>query len=1312
MKTFGKQLIGILLAMMAGAAQSAWAQASVTTADALYNAVLTSQTVTLGQDITLRTDGRLHIDGTTVTLDLNGHTLTRPMTAADAGGQVIAVMNGGKLTVTDSSGSNSGKITGGWSYQGSGIYVYEGCSLTISGGTITGNRADKIEGEGTNYGYGGGIENHGTLTITGGVITGNTAGQFGGGIHNEGTLTITGGTITGNTAGTYGGAIYSNSMVSISSATIKGNTAQTDGGAICTEGTLTLDGVTIQGNSAQYGGGIYMFKSAETSPGTVQLKGTCTITGNTATSYGKDVYQNQGTTFNVQDRPVVNDVYLTEYSFITLTGPLTTGASIGLNAQKVDQTHLTLHYPDYHAGTDPNTFFTSKNDSYAISLRPLGVDGANEVAYGVKYIERAWDATEKRVTETVKVCSNYISINGNDTSDETGWYGLYNGWYVVTGNSAYKTLNVQGNDVHLIIPDGVTLTVTGGVKVELKDNAVLNIYGQAGNTGLLIATNSYDGAAGIGSGGSTDDGNAGMINIHGGTITATGNTYGAGIGGGDNHGFGLQANNSGLNVYGGHVTAQGGKYAAGIGSGDEAPDFAGYVTIYGGIVNATGGEDGAGIGGGNEGAGGIVDIYGGEVTAQGGVNGAGIGGGDEQSNTQVNIYGGVVNATGGADGAGIGGGCVNQNIGEPDNFSGGYITISGGTVIAQAIDDSHAAAIGGGGNAGCSGNITISGGNVTATSWSGAGIGASVGGKCNAIKISNGTISADSFGGSGIGSYYQHSGGSIEISGGTVTAIGRKCGIGGYDGTVITISGGEVTASGQTRIDEENDLHKTPGGFGIALDNAKFNMNGGTLTATAYDRCSGIECFNGSTVNITGGMVTATGGIGSAGIGSKGLQDAGETINISGGTVYAHGGEGGGAGIGGGLRATEDVKAYMTEWNNSGSSSYIADFLTQLGTFDFGGYGGIINITGGKVIATTTTDDTSSSFCPPIGSFKDANPATVTIYGSAKVAAGTSESAATGIPSSERIAACTSVGNNYVIIEPCTHSEAYVIDNATQHHHGDCTYCGAGSTTAEEHVFGTDGKCVCGLYSLKDDADNGEVISALTADQNPHPVTLTGRTLWKDGAWNTLCLPFALGDSNTDDNLTFTGTPLEGATVKTLSSTAFDSKTGTLTLNFSTDLSAIEAGKPYLVKWAATTPSEVVNPVFSGVTIVNTTSDVETDELAFRGIYAPLAIKGEDRSLLYLGAGNKLYYPSAAMTIGAFRAYFQLADGITASSDGSLARIVLNFGDEDSTQGVSTPLTPARGAGGEAVTLDGRRLTGKPSAKGLYIYNGKKIVIK
>ena len=1112
--------IFLSLATLLIVAQTVWADITVTTESDLRTAVQTNQTVTLGGNINL--NGRLDIDGKTVTLNLNGHTLKRPMTAADDGGQVIAVRNGGKLTITDKS-DNSGKITGGWAYQGSGIYVYEGCELTISGGTITGNRAERKEGEGINYGYGGGVENHGTLTISGGVITGNNAGQFGGGIHNEGTLTITGGTIADNTAGAYGGGIYSNSTVSISGATLSGNTAQTGGGAICTEGTLTLDGVTISGNSAQNGGGIYMFGT-----GTVQLQGACSITGNTASIYGNDVYQNQNTTFNIQDRPVVDDVYLTEYSFITLIGALTTGASIGLNAQKVDQTHLTLNYPNYHAGTDPQSFFTSNNPAYVISLRPAGVEGANEVAYGISYIERAWDATEKRVTETTKACSCYTPINGNDTSDG-GWLGLYNGWYVVTGNSNYKVLNVLGDDVHLILPDGVTLTVTGGVKLE--ENHKLSIYGQSGNaSGTLIATNSYENGAGIGGGG--EGLKAGALVVHGGIIQAKGNLEGAGIGGGYEAGFGMTSL-SGLTVYGGSVTAEGDKAGAGIGSGGNCEDFAGYVTIYGGTVTATGGGSilaqeqadsswsGAGIGGGDSSQGAIVHIYGGTVTAtSGGVSdnyrrAAGIGGGFRSSGEQTYIHGGIVTAIS-TYGAGIGGGYG-------DDAHGGYITIEGGTVNATS---SFGAGIG----TGCESewaNIIITGGNVSATSTEGAGIG--------------GGRSADA------------------------TAQ-------------ISISGGTVVATGTTAI-----------GSGGSREGELLSFKG--------------------------------------------------TINISGGKVYA-----------------------------------------------------------------TGNNDRRPKECRALGGANlDVCAANTTLPDDFMVKAGDSADAAELFTANLRLTACLT--KYYAAIEPCTHSGAGIIIDDGTTHHTTCTYCLTGEADlTETHTFNSDGECKCGLLGLNDAADNAAILAKWNVWARP--VALSGRTLYKDGSWNTLCLPFAVND--------FTGTPLEGATVKTLESASFDN--GTLTLNFSENsLTSIEAGKPYIVMWTKEAgyvdddAHNIVNPMFRDVTISNTTADVTTDEVIFRSIFSPYTVSGENRSLLYLGADNTLYYPSDAMTIGAFRAYFELGDGITA---GDLANGIrafsLNFGEGESTGITTTNYTNPSDAW---YTIDGQLLNGKPTQKGIYINNGKKVVI-
>ena len=103
---------------------------------------------------------------------------------------------------------------------------------------------------------------------------------------------------------------------------------------------------------------------------------------------------------------------------------------------------------------------------------------------------------------------------------------------------------------------------------------------------------------------------------------------------------------------------------------------------------------------------------------------------------------------------------------------------------------------------------------------------------------------------------------------------------------------------------------------------------------------------------------------------------------------------------------------------------------------------------------------------------------------------------------------------------------------------------------------------------IYDDEDNNEVIDIMADITNAtFDVMLVGRKLYKDGTWNTLCLPFGVGNLN--------GTPLEGATVKTLGSTDL-SNDGTLTLNF-TDATGIEAGKPYILKWDLPTPDLVIH---------------------------------------------------------------------------------------------------------------------------------------
>jgi hypothetical protein len=245
--------------------------------------------------------------------------------------------------------------------------------------------------------------------------------------------------------------------------------------------------------------------------------------------------------------------------------------------------------------------------------------------------------------------------------------------------------------------------------------------------------------------------------------------------------------------------------------------------------------------------------------------------------------------------------------------------------------------------------------------------------------------------------------------------------------------------------------------------------------------------------------------------------------------------------------------------------------------------------------------------------------------------------------------------------------------------------------------------------NLKDADDNSSLITAADGySDNSLNVTLQGRTLYKDGAWNTLVLPFSLAS--------LTGTPLEGATVMELDTEGTydtDKKTGldgtTLYLYFK-NATSITAGKPYIVRWG--TPESnpggtITDPVFNGVTVDNTNRDATFTGGSFKGTYAPMSWDAEDRSILFLGEDNQLHWPLAGANINACRAYFQLADGQPAHE------FVLNFseGSED-LSGVKEVKEVKEVKDNTWYTLDGRKLDGKPTKKGLYIHGGRKVVIK
>ena len=249
--------------------------------------------------------------------------------------------------------------------------------------------------------------------------------------------------------------------------------------------------------------------------------------------------------------------------------------------------------------------------------------------------------------------------------------------------------------------------------------------------------------------------------------------------------------------------------------------------------------------------------------------------------------------------------------------------------------------------------------------------------------------------------------------------------------------------------------------------------------------------------------------------------------------------------------------------------------------------------------------------------------------------------------------------------------------------------------------------------NLRDNDDNRSLIAA--ADGNASGalnVTLQGRTLYKDGKWNTLCLPF---------DVTIAGSVLAGADIRRLSAdivyegktTGFDPDGGVLTLNFTPKtgdgaVTDIKAGVPYIVKWAS--GDDIVNPVFSDVTVSNatTTQSFDGGRVQFIGTYSPETLTGGDSSNLYLGSGNKLYWPSSDKIINAFRGYFHVSSPAAA-----VRAFVLNFGDEETTGIISTTnFTNYTNSDNAWYDLSGRKLPAKPTQPGLYINNGRKFAIK
>jgi len=115
----------------------------------------------------------------------------------------------------------------------------------------------------------------------------------------------------------------------------------------------------------------------------------------------------------------------------------------------------------------------------------------------------------------------------------------------------------------------------------------------------------------------------------------------------------------------------------------------------------------------------------------------------------------------------------------------------------------------------------------------------------------------------------------------------------------------------------------------------------------------------------------------------------------------------------------------------------------------------------------------------------------------------------------------------------------------------------------------------------------------------------------------------------------------------------------------------------------------------------------------FAGTYKSTAFTSEDKSILFMGGENTLYYPLKDATIGAQRAYFKIGeDGAMLAK--RLTAFNINFGDDEATGIISIENGKLKieNDADAWYSLDGRKLSSKPTQRGIYINNGKKTIIK
>lgn len=257
--------------------------------------------------------------------------------------------------------------------------------------------------------------------------------------------------------------------------------------------------------------------------------------------------------------------------------------------------------------------------------------------------------------------------------------------------------------------------------------------------------------------------------------------------------------------------------------------------------------------------------------------------------------------------------------------------------------------------------------------------------------------------------------------------------------------------------------------------------------------------------------------------------------------------------------------------------------------------------------------------------------------------------------------------------------------------------------------------CGYAIYPDKYDCDDAtvsvdiNVVDYVTIDENeaftPFEITKDVHLIrsFEAGKYYTICLPFAV--NATALTAAFGTKP----TLYKFNGVSLDSdELNKITLDFASS-ALIAANTPYIMLSNVT----IDNPVFAGAKVKAVTNNITTSateeeyvgaDVYFKGTYTPGTVV--PAGALYLKSDDaKLYVSQGGTKMKGTRAYIDITE-LGATFDVKNCVLALD-GQETAIDAIDADLK-AEGW----FDLNGRKLAEKPATKGVYISNGKKVVVK